>query len=85
MSVTGEISGSAAKVDPGLWVRVDGAFLNIRREAPVGPTGHFSVGGLEMGTYLVEVLQGSQLRYVKTVDLDPNKPNAQLTISLPPY
>jgi len=64
------------------WVRAEGMFLNRRKEEPVGTSGKFSIGGLDMGTYLVEVFEGSKLRHVETVEIDTNQLDTHLTISL---
>jgi hypothetical protein len=80
------IGGAIAPVPPaddGDWgVRVDGLFLHVSKEAPVLRSGQFSVGGLEMGTYLVEVFEGSKLRHIETIEIDPNRPNTFLHISV---
>lgn len=65
------------------WVRVEGVFLHEIREAPIQGSGHFSVPGLWIGEYLVEVFEGSRLRHVETVEIDTKEPNTRLRISLP--
>ena len=79
--IRGEIG--AAKGHSDWWARVEGVFLNENRESPVSATGEFYVGGLDMGTYLVEVFEGSKLRHVETVEIDPNQAETHLTISIP--
>ena len=64
------------------WVRVEGVFLHEIREAPVEGSGHFSVPGLWIGEYLLEVFEGSRLRHVETVEIDTKEPNTVLRISL---
>jgi hypothetical protein len=66
------------------WVKVEGVFLHVSREGPVLRTGGFSIGGLEMGTYLVEVFDGSKLRHAETVEIDTKQPKTHLRISIPP-
>jgi len=66
------------------WVRVEGVFLHTSREAALPGSGRFSVGGLEMGAYLVEVFEGSVLHHVETVEIDPKKLETHLTISIDP-
>jgi hypothetical protein len=65
------------------WVRIEGVYLNASREGPVLPSGKFSIGGLEMGTYIVEVFEGSKLRHTETVDIDIKEPNTHLTVAFP--
>lgn len=64
------------------WVRVEGVFLPASREAPIQKGGTFSVGGLEMGTYLVQIFEGSKPRHVQAIEIDPNQQVTHLTISL---
>ena len=73
----------AAKGHNGWGARVEGVVLNETRESPVSATGEFYVGGLDMGTYLAEVFEGPKLRHVQTVEIDPNKAETHLTISIP--
>lgn len=83
LTITGDIN-PAPPDRADWWVRVEGVFLHASREAPILPRGMFSIDGLEMGTYLVEVFEGSKLRHVETVEIDPNKPVTQLKIAIPP-
>jgi hypothetical protein len=64
------------------WVRAEGVFLNESRESPVKKDGAYSVGGLEMGAYLVQVFEGASLRSVKMIELDGNRPVLDLPISI---
>ena len=43
-----------------------------------------SMGGLEMGGYLLEVFEGAKLRHVETVELDIKQPNTHVRISIRP-
>jgi hypothetical protein len=63
------------------WVRVEGVFLNDSREAPI-QSGHFSVAGLGIGEYSVQLFEGSKLRHVETIEIDTKEPNTRLTILL---
>jgi hypothetical protein len=65
------------------WARAEGLFLAERRESPVSAGGRFSIGGLEMGTYLVEIFEGTKLRHVETVEIDLKQPRTHLVISPP--
>jgi hypothetical protein len=58
--------------------------LPVIREAPVLREGRSTVGGLEMGAYLMEVFEGAKLRRVTTVEMDPRTPDTHVTISIPP-
>ena len=60
------------------WVKVQGVFLDLTRETPVGVKGEFAVRGLNMGTYVVLVLRGKVLQYSKVVDLDTTTPELRL-------
>jgi hypothetical protein len=64
------------------WIRVEGVFLNERREAAVQDNGTFRVGGLEMGRYLVQVFQGPELRDVRSIEIDPNTPVTEFTMTV---
>ena len=66
------------------WARIEGVFVHVCKESPVSREGKFSVGGLQMGTYLVEVFEGSKLRHVEAVAIDPKKPETHLSISIRP-
>jgi hypothetical protein len=80
------ISGDIKPIPPtdgDWWVRIEGVYLNATREGPVFPSGKFSIGGLDMGTYLLEVFEGSALRHAETLDLDMKQPNTRLTVSIP--
>jgi hypothetical protein len=76
--ITGDIRPAPAGED--WWARVEGVFLHGIRESPISQAGKFSVGGLEMGTYLVEVFEGSKLRHIETVEIDTKRPNTHLVI-----
>jgi hypothetical protein len=52
--VRGSIKTTAKNME-NWWVRIEGVFLFVRKDVPVRKGGTFSIGGLEMGTYLVEV------------------------------
>lgn len=64
------------------WVKVHGVFLDFSRECPLDKTGRFLVAGLDMGAYLVEVLEGPKLRYVRAIKIDPKTPETVLSIGL---
>ena len=57
-------------------------FLHATKEVPVFEDGRFSVGGLEMGRYLVEVFDGPILLYIDTIEVDPNMPERHINISI---
>ena len=59
LEINGEIRPVPTSGD--WWIRVEGVFLPAIKEDPVH-SGKFSVGGLELGSYLVEVFEGSKLR-----------------------
>lgn len=82
LSITGDIRPAPKGAD--WWVRVEGVFLNARRESPISQKGEFSMGGLEMGSYLLEVFEGAKLRHVETVEIDIKQPNTHVRISIPP-
>jgi hypothetical protein len=54
----------------------------VSREAVIDGSGHFSVGGLEMGTYLVEVFDHAKLYHFETVEIDTRSPTTHLKIPL---
>ncbi len=80
LSITGDVRPVPSGGD--WWVRAEGVFLDFTREAPILLTGHFSLEGLKMGTYLVEVFDGSKLRHVETVEIDTRRPNTELQIAI---
>jgi hypothetical protein len=80
--VRGSIKPTAKNME-NWWVRIDGVFLFVRKDTPVRKNGTFSIGGLEMGTYLVEVFEGSKIRHSQSIEIDPNLPITELTILLP--
>lgn len=82
LSIAGSILPRPSAKKDDWWVRAEGVFLNFRRDAPVDNQGRFSIGGLEMGTYVVEVFEGSILRHAQRVEIDPNRPATQLVISV---
>ncbi len=78
------ISGDLISPPPNIkdwWVRVEGVFLHVSRESPLVGPGKFSVGGLEMGTYLVEIFEGSKLQHVQRVEIDSKAQDTHLSIS----
>jgi hypothetical protein len=81
--VTGAIRPMSS-ISGDLWVRVRGIFLNVAREAAVDSFGMFNLGGLDMGTYALEVFQGSTMLYVRTFELDPRNSPFRADVSLSP-
>jgi hypothetical protein len=81
LTISGNLDPVPATVR-GWWVRIEGIFLHISREAPVVAAGRFSVSGLDMGTYLVEIFEGGKLRHVETIEIDPNQPTTHLKVKL---
>ena len=65
------------------WVKIEGVFLDFRREVVIDREGRFSVGGLDMGTYAVHVFEDKELRSTRTVEIDPKRPKTELSIELP--
>ena len=82
LTITGEVSPPPANGD--WWAKAEGVVLNVSREADVSRDGRFTIGGLEMGVYLVEVFDGAKLRHVETVEIDFKQQNTRLRISVPP-
>jgi hypothetical protein len=82
LTISGDIKPPPGSSQKEWWVRVEGVFLHEIREAPIQGSGHFSVPGLWIGKYLVEVFEGSKLRHVEAVDMDTKEPNVNLMISL---
>jgi hypothetical protein len=82
LSINGDIR--PAPKGPDWWVRVEGVFLNARRESPVSQRGEFSMSGLEMGSDLLEVFEGTKLRHVETVEIDIKQPNTPVRIFIRP-
>ena len=82
MSILGEVSG--ASFDHDWWARAEGVFLHTSREAPISHGGRFTISGLEMGVYVVEVFNGPKLRHSETVQLNFEHPERQLQISVKP-
>jgi len=80
-----EIAGTIRPAPTGKdwWVRVEGVFLHVSRTSQVSGAGAFSVDGLDMGTYLVEVFESAKLRYIHTVEIDTNKRLTKLVIDIP--
>jgi hypothetical protein len=64
------------------WVKAQGVFLNESRESAVAANGTYEIQGLEMGTYLIEVFEGSKLRNAQIVELDQNRPITDLPVSV---
>ncbi len=83
LAISGEITPKP-KPSGDWWVRVEGVFLQVRKEGPILGSGKFSVEGLDMGTYLVEIYDNSRLRRVEEIEIDSNKPNTYLVLSIPP-
>ncbi len=83
LTVSGDIKPPPGSSQKDWWVRVEGVYLHESREARFEGNGHFSVPGLSIGEYLVEVFEGSRLRHVETVEIDTKEPNTRLRISLP--
>lgn len=81
LTVSGEIHPAPSGKD--WWVRVSGVFLDERKESPISRNGEFSVDGLDMGTYLVEIFEHAQLRHAESVEIDSNRPNTHIRISVP--
>jgi len=81
LTISGTVTPAPANPN-GWWARVDGVFLHSRKESPVSRSGQFHVGGLEMGTYLVQVFENAKLRHVETVEIDTKTPSRHLKISL---
>jgi hypothetical protein len=79
--IRGEIK-PAPQTPENWWVRIEGVFLYASREAPIEKNGRFSVAGLDMGTYLVQVFDGPKLRHIETIEIDTNRLLTELTISL---
>jgi len=80
------VSGAIQPVPKGKhwWIRAEGVFLHASRESPIDGRGQFSISGLEMGTYLIEVFDGSRLRHVQTIEIDTRVPDTRLNISITP-
>ena len=83
LTISGDIR-PRPRSDADWWVRAEGMYLNAVREGPVQPSGGFSIEGLQMGTYLLEVFEGSILRHVETLEIDLKQPDTRLTISIAP-
>jgi hypothetical protein len=66
------------------WVRIEGVSLNVSKEAPISSSGKFLIAGLTMGAYLVEIFEGSKLRHVEELEIDPKEPSTHLNISILP-
>jgi hypothetical protein len=81
LAVRGKIVPEPKDLTP-WWVRLDGIFLQATRESPLQRGGAFSVEGLEMGFYLLKVFEGSKLRHVQSIDVDPMKPLVDLRVSI---
>lgn len=62
------------------WARVQGVFLEDRREISVSPDGRFTAEGLDMGTYLVQIYDGTQLRGQSIVEIDSNTSPVQINV-----
>jgi hypothetical protein len=80
------VTGTVRPVPKGndWWVRVEGVFLHSSKESPISGAGTFSVGGLDVGTYLVEIFEGSKLRYAESLDIHSRQRTTNLTISVQP-
>jgi hypothetical protein len=81
LAIAGEVLPPPTNGD--WWTRAEGVVLNVTREAPVSREGRFDIGGLEMGTYLLEVFDGSKLRHAETIKIDMKQPNTHITIAIP--
>ena len=63
------------------WARVDGMFLHVKKDAAISKDGTFSVGGLEMGKYLVQVFEGSEIRSIRSLEIDPKTTLTEVSIT----
>jgi hypothetical protein len=64
------------------WVRVRGVFLDFSREVEIGSDSRFSIEGLDMGSYVVEVFVAAKHLYSQIVEIDPRTPVTNLLIHL---
>jgi hypothetical protein len=81
LSISGSIRFKPNNKD--WWVRVEGVFIHTAKECPLPHSGKFSIGGLEMGTYLVQVFEGGSIRHVEAIEIDPKREDTYLTIEIP--
>lgn len=65
------------------WVRARGVFLNFDRETQVDALGRFSIGGLDMGTYEIQVFGGSKLLHSRMLEIDPKISVTRIVIEIP--
>lgn len=65
------------------WVRARGVFLNFSREAQVDPVGRFSIAGLDMGTYEIDVFEGSTRVHSRTLEIDPKVSITRIVVEIP--
>ena len=70
LNINGEIK-PVPRVRDDWWVRVDGLYLDFRREAPILAKGRFSIDGLDQGVYVFQVFRGDKLYFVETVAVRP--------------
>lgn len=64
------------------WVRVRGMFLDFSREVEIGPDDRFSVEGLDMGSYVLEVFVASKRLYSQVIEIDARRPVSNIVIDL---
>jgi hypothetical protein len=65
-----------------MWVRVRGVFLDSSREERLDSNGHYSIRGLDMGSYTCELFNGSSKLFSQRLELDPKRPIVRVLINL---
>lgn len=65
-----------------MWVRIRGVFLDFSREQRLDSEGHYSIRGLDMGSYTCELFKGQRMLFSQRLDLDPKDPSIQVRIDL---
>ena len=70
-------------LDSTQWIRVTGLFLDFNREAKVGKNGKFSIGGLDMGAYLIEIFSSKRMIASRAIEIDIKREVTEVPIDVP--
>lgn len=79
LTVRGKV-GSESVAEGFWWARIAGTFTSMSKEARLRSNGTFEIGGLEMGAYVISIYRGSQVKYVKNIEIDTRNRVAEITI-----
>jgi hypothetical protein len=79
-----ELIGTVAPVPPEpTFIRIRGLYLDDQREAILDRMGKFYVGGLDNGSFVIEVLSGTRLIHAESISIDQREQTHRIAIKLP--